>query len=163
VRPVHHEVDGIAAQAVAVSHDLATGSMRSDTDMLSASAQEVASSVRRLQIERPLWAPPSGPITILDPVSGIAVRLAHMRLDGTLALEEGPSRRPTRRPLSRNSRRRLVTKLAPSPRATSPSRLTVPCSTSSPASTMCRFRPRQRRLQQRTSLGECAPYPMRSA
>jgi hypothetical protein len=53
VRPVHHEVDGIAAQAVAMSHALATGSMRADTDMLSASAQEVASSVRRLQVERP--------------------------------------------------------------------------------------------------------------
>ena len=62
--------------------------MRADTGMLSASAAEVASSVCRLQVERPLWAPPSGPIAILDPVSGLAVRLAHVRLDGTLALEE---------------------------------------------------------------------------
>ena len=88
VRPVHHEVDGIAAQAVAVSHALATGSMREGSGMLSASAQEVASSVRQLQSERSLWAPPPGPIAILDPVTGLAVRLAHVRLDGTLALEE---------------------------------------------------------------------------
>jgi len=39
VRPVHHEVDGIAAQAVAVSHALATGSMREGSGMLSASSQ----------------------------------------------------------------------------------------------------------------------------
>jgi hypothetical protein len=85
---VHHEVDGIAAQAVAVSHALATGSMREGSGMLSASAQDVASSVRQLQAERSLWAPPPGPIAILDPVTGLAVRLAHVRHNGTLTLEE---------------------------------------------------------------------------
>jgi hypothetical protein len=88
VRPVHHEIDGIAAQAVAVSHALATGTTRAGSGLLSASAQAVSDSVRSLSAARPLWASPPGPIAILDPVSGLAVRLAHVRLDGTLALEE---------------------------------------------------------------------------
>ncbi len=46
VRPAHHEVDGITAQAVAVSNALATGPIREGSGLLSASAQEVASSVR---------------------------------------------------------------------------------------------------------------------
>jgi hypothetical protein len=37
VRPFHHEIDGIAAQAVAVSHALATGSTRAGSGLLLAS------------------------------------------------------------------------------------------------------------------------------
>ena len=89
VRPVRHEIDGIAAQAVAVSHALTSGIMRENTGLLSASAAQVAASVRALQGRSSLWGAPAGPIALLDPVTGLAVRLVHVRLDGTLALEEG--------------------------------------------------------------------------
>ena len=73
VRPVRHEVDGIAAQAVAVSQALASGAMRDGSGLLSASAVEVSASVRALQARRQLWEAPSGPIALLDPITGLAV------------------------------------------------------------------------------------------
>ena len=91
VRPVRHEIDGIAAQAVAVSHALASGVMRDGAGLLSASAAEVSASVRALQARRRLWEAPPGPIALLDPISGLAIRFAHVRLDGTLALDEVPT------------------------------------------------------------------------
>jgi len=88
VRPVRHEIDGIAAQAVAVSHALTSGFMRNSSGLLGANADQVSASVRGLQSRHSLWGAPAGPIALLDPISGLAVRLAHVRLDGTLALSE---------------------------------------------------------------------------
>ena len=86
VRPVRHEIDGIAAQAIAVSHALTSGFMRNSSGLLGANADQVSASVRGLQSRHSLWGAPAGPIALLDPISGLAVRLAHVRLDGTLAL-----------------------------------------------------------------------------
>ena len=98
VRPVRHEIDGIAAQAVAVSHVITSGNMRDGVGLLSASAAEVAASVRSLQAQRPLWGGAAGPIALLDPVTGLAVRLAYVRLDGTLVLDEEDADRVTGEP-----------------------------------------------------------------
>ncbi len=49
MQPVRHEIGGIAAQAVAVSQTLASGTIRDGAGLLSAIAVEVSESLRTLQ------------------------------------------------------------------------------------------------------------------
>ena len=87
-RVVSSDVNGIAAQAIAVSHALNTPAVRSQIGFNAASATEVSSSVRRLVGSgTELWtAREPDTVALIDPLTGLAVRLVHVNVDGSLAL-----------------------------------------------------------------------------
>jgi hypothetical protein len=82
-KPVSSSVNGIAAQAIAVSHALNTPAVRGQVGFNG----EVTQSVQRLVGHSGLWsdAEPNA-VALLDPITGLAVRLVHVNVDGTLAL-----------------------------------------------------------------------------
>ena len=84
---VSSSVNGIAAQAIAVSHALNTPAVHGQVGFNGASAGEVTQSVQRLVGHSGLWsdAEPNA-VALLDPITGLAVRLVHVNVDGTLAL-----------------------------------------------------------------------------
>jgi hypothetical protein len=87
VRVVSCSTNGVAAQAVAVSHALNSEALRGDIGLVSASARDVASSVHALASSGLLWAePPVNAVALLDPITGLAVRLSYVNIDGSIAL-----------------------------------------------------------------------------
>jgi len=86
VRVVSSSVNGVAAQAVAVSHALNSEALRDDIGLDSASARQVANSVNDLVQSRSIWADCSNAVALLDPITGLAVRLSHVSIDGSIAL-----------------------------------------------------------------------------
>jgi len=90
-KPISSSVNGIATQAIAVSHALNSPALRGPSGLGAASAPAVTDSVRRLVGHGGLWSTcaPSV-VAILDPLTGLAVRLAPVNVDGTIALMPDP-------------------------------------------------------------------------
>jgi hypothetical protein len=87
IRVVSSSVNGVAAQAVAVSHALNSEALRGDIGLVSSSAHAVATSVHELLAPQCLWAETAtNAVALLDPISGLAVRLSYVNLDGSIAL-----------------------------------------------------------------------------
>ena len=83
--------NGVAAQAVAVSHALNSEALHGDIGLVSASARDVADSVHALATNGLLWTepmtePPVNTVALLDPLTVLAVLLSYVNIDGSIAL-----------------------------------------------------------------------------
>jgi hypothetical protein len=88
-KPVSSSVNGIAAQAISVSHALNSAALRGNIGFNGASADAVSSSVRELVGKggTAMWAAHApNTVALLDPITGLAARLVHVNCDGSLAL-----------------------------------------------------------------------------
>ena len=88
-KTVSSSVNGVAAQAIAVSHALNTAALRNGLGFNGASAAQVSDSVRALfgTNGTGLWAEHApNTVALLDPITGLAVRLVHVHCDGFIAL-----------------------------------------------------------------------------